>query len=244
MILPTDNGSPADGVILAHDLTRTYRIGNTPVHALRQVNLTARRGEMISIMGASGSGKSTLLNLLGCLDSPTSGSLCLAGRETRGLSRDEQARIRNQLIGIVFQGFNLLTRTSAVENVELPLLYRRNGRAADSRRAATDMLRRVGLGERLAHDSTELSGGEQQRVAIARAMISQPEILLADEPTGNLDSKTSIEVMGLFQELNEQGITILIVTHEDEIAQYTNRIIELRDGQIVSDRPVEEEAIR
>jgi putative ABC transport system ATP-binding protein len=208
------------------------------VFALRGIDLTVQRGEMLAVMGTSGSGKSTLMNILGCLDIPTAGSYALDGRQVNGLSKNDLADLRNEKLGFIFQGFNLLPRTSAVDNVELPLLYRRGRPLADTRRRAEEALARVGLGERLDHQSGELSGGQQQRVAIARAMVTQPTLLLADEPTGNLDSRTSIEVMALFQALNDQGITILIVTHEPDIAQYAKRIVEVRDGHIIRDHPV------
>jgi putative ABC transport system ATP-binding protein len=189
-------------------------------------------------MGTSGSGKSTLMNLLGCLDTPTSGSYTLDGVRVDGLGKNELAAIRNQKLGFVFQGFNLLARTSAVENVELPMLYDRSGRIRDTRALAVAALERVGLGSRLDHQPSELSGGEQQRVAIARALVTEPALVLADEPTGNLDTHTTIEVMALFQQLNEQGITIVLVTHEPEVAVYATRVVQLRDGQICRDAPV------
>ena len=201
-------------VIRAESLTKVYQMGRNEVHALRGVNLTVERGEMLAIMGASGSGKSTLMNILGCLDVPTSGEYYLDGVHVNGLSKNALAELRNRKLGFVFQGFNLLSRTSALENVELPLLYDRTGRKLDTRKLAADALTRVGLGDRLDHHPSELSGGQQQRVAIARALVTQPTLLLADEPTGNLDSHTSVEIMALFQELNQQGITILLVTHE------------------------------
>jgi putative ABC transport system ATP-binding protein len=215
-------------------------MGANKVRALRGVDLTVEAGEMIAVMGASGSGKSTLMNILGCLDVPTSGSYYLDGQRVDGLSRNELADLRNRKLGFVFQGFNLLARTSAVENVELPLLYDRSGRWREPRALATKALERVGLGDRLDHQPSELSGGQQQRVAIARALVTEPRLLLADEPTGNLDSHTSVEVMELFQELNDQGITILLVTHEPAVARYAKRIIEVRDGRILRDHPVEE----
>ncbi|TLM65855.1 MAG: ABC transporter ATP-binding protein [Deltaproteobacteria bacterium] len=224
--------------IVLRDLSRTFAMGDTAVHALRGVSLTVARGEFVAIMGTSGSGKSTLMNLLGCLDQPTAGDYVLDGVHVSRLDRRQLADIRNQKIGFVFQGFNLLPRTSALENVELPLLYDRTGRIADPRRQALAALDRVGLGDRIHHEPARLSGGQQQRVAIARALINQPAILLADEPTGNLDTHTSVEVMAVFQELNRQGMTILLVTHEPDIACYARRIIELRDGRIVRDEPV------
>jgi len=227
-----------DRVIRIETITKVYATGKTKVHALRGVDLEVERGEMIAIMGTSGSGKSTLMNILGCLDAPTTGLYMLDGIRVNGLSKNELADIRNQKIGFVFQGFNLLARTTALDNVELPLLYDRSGRKLRTRELAAGALERVGLGDRLDHQPSELSGGQQQRVAIARALVSQPSILLADEPTGNLDSRTSIEVLSLFQELNEQGITVLLVTHEPDIARYAKRVVELRDGLIVRDEPV------
>lgn len=224
-------------VIETIDLTRIYEAAE-PVHALRGVNLTVRPGEFVALMGSSGSGKSTLMNTLGCLDTPTSGTYLLDGVDVGRLSRNERADLRNQKLGFVFQGFNLLPRTSAVENVELPLMYDRTSRVTHPRKRAIEALERVGLGGRLDHQPSQLSGGQQQRVAIARALVNDPAVILADEPTGNLDTRTSIEVMHLFQELNDQGITIVLVTHEPDIARYAKRIVELRDGLIVSDRPV------
>jgi putative ABC transport system ATP-binding protein len=225
-------------VIEAHDLVKTYEMGHTSVQALRGVDVVVGRGEMVAIMGASGSGKSTLMNILGCLDRPTSGVYELDGVRVDGLSKNALADIRNRKIGFVFQGFNLLGRTNALENVELPLLYDRSGRDLRPREMAKEALRRVGLGERMEHDPSELSGGQQQRVAIARALVTQPSLILADEPTGNLDTKTSMEVMALFQKLNEEGTTIVVVTHEPDLAQYAQRIIELRDGHVLRDEPV------
>jgi putative ABC transport system ATP-binding protein len=225
-------------VIRVEGLRRTYATGKTEVHALKGVDLSVRPGEMLAIMGASGSGKSTFMNILGCLDRPSGGSYWLDGVRVDGLTTNELADIRNAKIGFVFQGFNLLARTSALANVELPLLYDRSGRKLDTKRLAREALERVGLGDRLDHESSELSGGQQQRVAIARALVTRPAILLADEPTGNLDSRTSIEVMALFQALNQQGITVILVTHEPDIAEHTGRIVELRDGRIVRDDPV------
>jgi putative ABC transport system ATP-binding protein len=225
-------------VIRIEGLRRVYTMGTTRVDALRGIDLTVERGEMVAIMGASGSGKSTLMNLLGCLDSPSAGAYSLDGVRVDSLSRNALADIRNRRIGFVFQGFNLLPRTSALENVELPLLYDRSGRKIDVRAVAERALQRVGLGERLLHTPSELSGGQQQRVAIARALVTEPAILLADEPTGNLDSRTSIEILGLFQELNDEGMTIVIVTHERDIAECCRRTVELRDGRVVRDEPI------
>ncbi len=229
-----------DVVIQTDKITKTYVSGTNEVHALQSVDLVVQRGELLAIMGASGSGKSTLMNLLGCLDTPTSGSYTLDGVRVDGLGRNELAAIRNQKLGFVFQGFNLLARTSAVKNVELPMLYDRTGRKRDTRALAMAALARVGLAERTDHLPNELSGGQQQRVAIARALVTEPALILADEPTGNLDSLTTIEVMALFQELNAQGITIVVVTHELDVAIYATRIIHMRDGKILSDEPVKD----
>ena len=226
-------------VIETKGITKTYQMGEVAVHALREVDLTVERGEFLAIMGASGSGKSTLMNILGCLDQPTSGDYYLDGIDVHNLARDEYATIRNQKIGFVFQVFNLLPRTSALENVELPLVYDHTGRIKEPKKRALEALERVGLGDRSDHEPSQLSGGERQRVAIARALINQPAIILADEPTGNLDSRTSVEVLAVFQELNEQGITILLVTHEPDIAEYAKRIVRMRDGVILQDRLVE-----
>jgi putative ABC transport system ATP-binding protein len=225
-------------VIQISKVKKVYRMGSNEVFALRGVDLTVHAGEMIAVMGTSGSGKSTLMNILGCLDVPGDGTYVLDGRRVDGLGKNHLADLRNQKLGFVFQGFNLLPRTSALDNVELPLLYDRVKRWKNTKQLAIEALTRVGLGERLDHEPSELSGGQQQRVAIARALVSQPTVLLADEPTGNLDSRTTIEVMALFQELNDQGITILLVTHEPEVAQYAKRIVEVRDGRIVRDHPV------
>jgi len=225
-------------VISLSDLSKTYIMGSNQVHALRGVDLTINAGEMVAIMGASGSGKSTLMNIVGCLDRPTTGTYELDGERVEKLSRNRLADIRNRHIGFVFQGFNLLARTSAQENVELPLLYDRSGRGGDPAVAARRALERVGLDDRREHQASELSGGQQQRVAIARALVTEPSLLLADEPTGNLDTHTSIEVLALFQELNEQGLTIVMVTHEADISRYARRIVELRDGLIIRDEHV------
>ncbi len=226
-------------VMQTQGLTKVYTMGNTEVHALQGVNLTVKRGEMIAIVGASGSGKSTLMNIIGCLDYPTSGTYFLDDVHVDNLSRNQLADIRNSKIGFVFQGFNLLARTSALENVELPLLYDRSRRKIQIRKMAEEALERVGLGDRMDHEPNELSGGQQQRVAIARALVTNPSILLADEPTGNLDSHTSIEVLTLFQELHDQGMTILLITHETDVANCTQRIIELRDGKIIQDNRIQ-----
>jgi putative ABC transport system ATP-binding protein len=227
-------------VIEISGVKKVYRMGETQVFALRGVDLRVSGGELLAVMGSSGSGKSTLMNILGCLDIPTAGSYVLDGIRVDGMSRNDLADLRNRKLGFVFQGFNLLPRTSAVENVELPLLYDRTGRWSDTRALAVEALQRVGLGARLDHQPSELSGGQQQRVAIARALVTQPTLLLADEPTGNLDSRTSVEVMALFQALNEQGITVIIVTHEPDIAQYAHRVIDMRDGRIMRDHAVAE----
>jgi putative ABC transport system ATP-binding protein len=225
-------------VIRVTGVTKDYVIGKNRVHALRGVDLNVEPGEMIAVMGASGSGKSTLMNILGCLDAPTSGDYFLDGEHVNRLGGDALADLRNRKLGFVFQGFNLLARTTALENVELPLLYDRSGGRRDTLALAAAALEKVGLGDRLEHQPNELSGGQQQRVAIARALVTQPTLLLADEPTGNLDSHTSVEIMALFQELNVQGITILIVTHEPSIASYVTRTVEVRDGRIIRDEPV------
>ena len=233
-----DGPTAATPVIELHGVKKIYAMGANKVFALRGVDLTVSSGEMVAIMGASGSGKSTMMNILGCLDVPTEGSYSLDGTRVENLSKNQLADLRNQKLGFVFQGFNLLARTSAIDNVELPLLYDRSGKKKDTRKLAADALARVGLGDRLDHHPSELSGGQQQRVAIARALVTSPTLLLADEPTGNLDSRTTVEVMALFQELNDQGITIVLVTHEPEVAQYAKRIVEVRDGHIRRDHPV------
>ena len=227
-------------VIDIKKITKIYDLGDVKVHALCGVDLRVEDGEFLAIMGASGSGKSTLMNVLGCLDQPTSGDYFLDGKNVNSLTRNEYASIRNQKIGFVFQGFNLLSRTSALENVELPLMYDRANRIEKPHDAAIKALESVGLGDRMNHDSSQLSGGQLQRVAIARALVNQPSIILADEPTGNLDSRTSIDVMTVFQELNRRGITIILVTHESDIALYSKRIVKMRDGLIVEDRKVAE----
>jgi putative ABC transport system ATP-binding protein len=217
------------------DIGKVYEAGEVRVHALREVTLDVEEGESVAIMGASGSGKSTLMNVLGCLDRPTSGSYRLAGEDVGRLGRERLAEIRNRSIGFVFQSFNLLARTSALENVELPLLYT-STQAAERRRRARAALERVGLGGRMGHHPNQLSGGQQQRVAIARALVNEPRIVLADEPTGNLDSRTSVEVMALLQDLGASGITVLLVTHEADIASHAARVVEMRDGRIRADR--------
>jgi len=228
-----------NAVIKLQDIHKTYHTGEVDVHAVRGVSLEIAQGEFVALMGASGSGKSTMMNIIGCLDRPTMGKYWLDGIDVSQLNRDELADIRNQKIGFVFQGFNLLARTSAVENVELPMLYTRKRMNGESQRErALKALEIVGLSDRADHTPNQLSGGQQQRVAIARGLANHPSLLLADEPTGNLDSRTSIEIMGVFQKLNDQGITIIMVTHELDIAQYTKRMIVMRDGKVVSDTPV------
>ena len=222
-------------LIEIRDLRKPYAIGDEPVHALDGVSLSIDPGEFVAIMGASGSGKSTMLNILGCLDVPTSGSYLLDGIEVARRSRTELAHIRNRKLGFVFQNFNLLPRTRAVEQVELPDLYMGRLSFADRRRRALELLRRVGLGGRTGHTPAQLSGGQQQRVAIARALMNEPPVLFADEPTGNLDTKSSVEIMRLFTELSEEGITIVMVTHEDDIAAYAKRQLVMRDGKLVKD---------
>jgi len=223
-------------LIEVRDVCKIYDLGEVKVEALRNANLTIEQGEYVALIGPSGSGKTTLMNTLGCLDRPTSGSYKLAGDEIATMSRDERAAIRNHRIGFVFQNFNLLGRTSAIENVELPLLYSKRIPAAERRRRAIEKLEMVGLGNRLDHQPTQLSGGQQQRVAIARALVNNPSILLGDEPTGNLDSKTNREVIELFRELNERaGITVLLVTHNQAVARNAKRMVVLRDGGIVCD---------
>jgi len=223
-------------LIEVRDVCKIYDLGEVKVEALKNANLTIEQGEYVALIGPSGSGKTTLMNTLGCLDRPTSGSYKLAGDEIATMSRDERAAIRNHRIGFVFQNFNLLGRTSAIENVELPLLYSKRIPAAERRRRAIEKLEMVGLGNRLDHQPTQLSGGQQQRVAIARALVNNPSILLGDEPTGNLDSKTNREVIELFRELNERaGITVLLVTHNQAVARNAKRMVVLRDGGIVCD---------
>jgi putative ABC transport system ATP-binding protein len=228
-----------DAIIVIEQLKKTYDLGEVKVDALRGIDVHIQRGEFVAVMGASGSGKSTLMNILGCLDRPTSGRYLLEGMDVSQMSSDQLAEVRNKKIGFVFQSFNLLTRTSALENVEVPLLY--DGTAYRDRHArALGALKAVGLETRAGHYPSQLSGGQQQRVAIARSLVNQPAIILADEPTGNLDSETSVEIMGILQRLNaQQRITIVLVTHESDIAQYAERIIVFKDGLMVDDRQVE-----
>ena len=222
------------------DLNKIYDSGVVQVHALKNINLTNEQGEFIAIMGDSGSGKSTLMNILGCLDRPTNGQYMLDGIDIADQSNDELSDIRNQKIGFVFQAFNLIPRTSALKNVELPMIYARIPAKARVERAKM-LLEKVGLGQRLDHQPNELSGGQKQRVAIARALANQPPILLADEPTGNLDSASTIEIMELFTQLNKEGVTVIIVTHEDDVAAFTDRVLWFEDGQLLSDRKVEKQ---
>jgi putative ABC transport system ATP-binding protein len=230
------NENMSTPVIQLRELVRTYKTGEVEVKAVRGVTLDIHRGEFVAIMGSSGSGKSTLMNTIGCLDKPTSGTYLLDGVAVANLDRKQLAKLRNKKLGFVFQSFNLLARTSAQENVELPLFYSHPlVTLGDRHDRSVKALEKVGLGQRRDHFSSQLSGGQQQRVAIARALVSQPEVLLADEPTGNLDTRTSIEIMGLFQELNESGITIVMVTHELDIAAYCKRMVVMRDGQVISD---------
>jgi putative ABC transport system ATP-binding protein len=234
----------ANHVIKLEELHKTYHTGEVDVHAVRGVSLEIAPGEFVAIMGSSGSGKSTLMNMIGALDRPTEGHYWLDGTDVSTLDRDALADIRNEKIGFVFQGFNLLSRTSALENVEMPMLYNHKRiHSHEQYDRATRALELVGLGQRADHHPNQLSGGQQQRVAIARALVNQPSLLLADEPTGNLDSQTSIEIMGVFQKLNAQGITIIMVTHELDVARYTKRMVILRDGKIVTDEAVKDRLI-
>jgi putative ABC transport system ATP-binding protein len=225
-------------VIAARDLVKTYHVGEVDIRALRGVTLDVEPGEFVALTGPSGSGKSTFMHLAGCLDRPTSGQYLLNGRDVSAFGKRELARVRNQDIGFVFQAFNLLPRTSALEQVELPMLYGPKLSGRDRRARAAAALTAVGLGDRLDHFPNQLSGGQQQRVAIARALVNRPSLLLADEPTGNLDTRTSLEVMSIFQKLNGQGLTIVLVTHERDIAEFSTRIVQFRDGRIVADKPV------
>ena len=228
-------------VISVKNLTKVYTIGEIEVRALRGVSIDIEKGEFVAVTGPSGSGKSTFMHIAGCLDKPTTGTYELDGKDVSRLPKDELAKVRNEKIGFVFQGFNLLTRTTALDNVELPLLYKSKDpfKTAERHKRAFAALDSVGLGERYHHMPNQLSGGQQQRVAIARALVNEPSMILADEPTGNLDTRTSIEVMGIFQRLNlERGITVLLITHETDIAEYGTRLIRFRDGRIVADQPV------
>jgi len=228
-----------DVVISVRDLTKTYHVGDVDVRALRGASLDVYRGEFVCVTGPSGSGKSTFMHIIGCLDRPTSGQYFLDGKDVSRMSKDALADVRNTKIGFVFQGFNLLSRTTALDNVELPLLYRGGMKTAERHKRALAALDAVGLKNRADHHPNQLSGGQQQRVAIARALINEPSILLADEPTGNLDTKTSIEVMGIFQQLNrERNITVVLITHEHDIAEYGTRTAAFRDGVVVKDDPV------
>jgi len=231
-------------VISIRNLTKTYRMGDIQVHALRGISLDVSAGEFVAVVGPSGSGKSTLMHILGCLDGPSGGHYFLDSRDVSQLSDDDLSKIRNRQIGFVFQGFNLLPRTSALENVELPLLYSSDITAAERKRRALESLAAVGLQERTEHHPNQLSGGQQQRVAIARALLNAPSLILADEPTGNLDSRTSVEVMEIFQGLQTQrGITIVLITHDHQVAEYASRIVTFRDGRIVADKTNERRRI-
>jgi len=231
----------SDPVIEIRNVEKIYQMGETEVRALRGVSLSIEQGEFVAVMGASGSGKSTMMNILGCLDRPSSGGYFLDGLDVSRLDRDELAEVRNAKIGFVFQSFNLLSRTSAIENVELPLIYGDEALTTKQRHArAKESLARVGLSGRESHYPSQLSGGQQQRVAIARALIHDPAIILADEPTGNLDSATSIEIMALFQELNDSGKTVILITHESDIASHAKRAVHMLDGNIVRDEPIDQ----
>ena len=227
----------SDPVIRLVDVHKIYDASDVRVHALRGVTLEIEQGGFVAIMGTSGSGKSTMMNILGCLDRPSKGNYFLDGMEVSGFGKDERADLRNRKLGFVFQGFNLLRRTSALENVELPLIYS-NVPAEERANRSRQALEAVGLGHKTASQPNQLSGGQQQRVAIARALVNRPSLLLADEPTGNLDSRTSIEIMGVFQRLNDQGITVVLVTHEPDIAQYARRMVAMKDGRVILDQPV------
>jgi putative ABC transport system ATP-binding protein len=228
------NTTPADNIIHTTDIAKNYIMGEEEIHALQSISISIRRGEYVAFMGPSGSGKSTMMNIIGCLDTPSSGTYILNNNNVSDLSENELAEIRNKEIGFVFQTFNLLPRSSSLENVALPLVYAGIGKS-DRLDRARMALQNVGLGDRVDHKPNELSGGQRQRVAIARALVNNPSIILADEPTGNLDSKTSYEIMSLFQELHDSGNTIIMVTHEDDIAHYSHRIVRLRDGLVESD---------
>jgi putative ABC transport system ATP-binding protein len=237
MNVPAEKSVPPP-VIFLDAVHKIYRSGEVDVHAVRGVSLTIAKGEFVAIMGASGSGKSTLMNMIGCLDRPTKGSYLLDGAAVSELNRRQLSHVRNQKLGFVFQSFNLLARTTALENVELPMFYSHQFLSLRQQRgSALKALEKVGLTDRATHHPSQLSGGQQQRVALARALVNEPEVILADEPTGNLDSRTSIDIMGVFQALNDAGITIVMVTHELDIASFCKRIIIMRDGEIVSDEP-------
>ncbi|MDQ2639024.1 MAG: ABC transporter ATP-binding protein [Pseudomonadota bacterium] len=238
------DGGAGPPVVSARNLTKTYQLGEVAVHALRDVSFDIQRGEFVAIMGPSGSGKSTLMNLIGALDTPTSGSLAINGTDIATLDKDQLADLRNRTLGFVFQQFNLLARTSALDNVKLPLAYSRDpAKQARGNELAAQRLREVGLGQRMDHVPSQLSGGQQQRVAIARALGNAPSIILADEPTGALDSQTSNEIMALFESLTESGMTVILVTHEPDVAAHARRLLRVRDGRIVEDRPVAEKPI-
>jgi len=234
-----EGGNMDKAIISVKNLVKIYTMGDVEVHALRGINLTIEKGDFVAILGKSGSGKSTFMNILGCLDVPTRGEFLLDGVDVSSMAKDQLANLRNLKIGFVFQSFNLLSRTSAMENVELPLMYNRKISSKEMRRRALNALESVGLAGRAHHMPNQLSGGEQQRVAIARSLVNDPVVILADEPTGNLDTRTSIEVMDIFQRLNEQGITVVIVTHETDIAAFTKRNITFRDGKIIREVVVE-----
>jgi putative ABC transport system ATP-binding protein len=236
-----DRAAPAP-LISARDLFKTYQLGEQVVHALRGVSFDVMPGEFLAIMGPSGSGKSTLMNMIGALDQPTSGTLSINGAEISTMSAEQLALLRNRTIGFVFQQFNLLRRTTALDNVKLPLLYSRN-RPADMTAAARAKLELVGLGDRLNNQPSQLSGGQQQRVAIARALVNAPQLILADEPTGALDTQTSADIMQLFEQLNQSGLTIILITHEPDVAAHARRLIRVRDGRIVEDRPAADTAV-
>jgi putative ABC transport system ATP-binding protein len=228
------NSPDGQPLIVLDRISKVYKMGDVEVHALREVSIEVPQGDFVAVMGSSGSGKSTMMNIVGCLDRPTSGRYLLDGQEVSRLGREELARIRNRTLGFVFQSFNLLSRTSALENVELPLVYA-NVSTRERHRRAAEALERVGLGRRLDHHPSQLSGGQQQRVAIARALVGSPKLILADEPTGNLDSRTSIEVMAIFQALGRSGMTVVLVTHEPDIAAFASRVIVMKDGRVQSD---------
>jgi putative ABC transport system ATP-binding protein len=238
---PNAPAEPRTALLRVEQLRKSYQMGDVTVHALRGVDLEIERGAFVAVVGASGSGKSTFMNILGLLDQPTAGHYWLDGADVSGFDRDRRAVLRNRAIGFVFQSFNLLPRTSALEQVELPLLYNGRGQSgAERHRRARALLELVGLGDREHHTPGQLSGGQQQRVAIARALVNEPELLLADEPTGNLDSRTSVEIMDVIQRLNrERGITVVLITHEHDIAEYARRVVAFRDGRVVSDLPVQ-----